>query len=202
MPATPTRDRTLSIGDSMVPALQLWLPVLLSAVGVFVVSSIIHMLLPYHRVDHDDLPDEDAVRDALRDVELPPGDYVIPRAHSMKEMSTPEFTARMEEGPVAFLSVKPSGPPKMGKQLARWFVFSLVVGFCAAYVAGRALAPGAHYLEVFRMVGTAAFLGYAVALWQMPIFYGRKWAWAMTFTFDGFVYACITAGFFGWLWPS
>lgn len=185
----------------MVPALQLWLPVLLSAVAVFAVSSVIHMLLPWHRGDVDELPDEDAVRDALEDVGLPPGDYQIPRARNARAMSEPAFVKKMEEGPVAFLAVRRPGPPSMGKQLAQWFAYTLVVGLFTAYLAGRALGPGADYLEVFRFTGSAAFVGYALALWQVPIFFGKKWRWAATFSLDGFIYACVTAGFFGGLWP-
>ena len=50
----------------MVSLANLWLPVLLSAVIVFFASSIIHMVLPYHRSDYKKLPDEDNVRAALR----------------------------------------------------------------------------------------------------------------------------------------
>lgn len=186
----------------MVPALALWLPILLSAVLVFAVSAVIHMFLPWHKADLDDLPDEEAVRRALGPLSLPSGSYVVPKARSGADFKDPAFIQKMEEGPVLLMDVRPSGPPTMGKQFAQWFVYALVVGLFAAYVAGRALAPGAPYLEVFRFVGSAAFIGYALALWQMPIFYGKKWAWAATFTLDGFIYACLTAGVFGWLWPA
>lgn len=186
----------------MIPLLSLWLPILLAAVLVFIASSVIHLLLPYHRLDADDLPDEESLRRALGPVELPPGSYIVPKARSAADLKDPVFVKKMEEGPVAFLDVRPSGPPNMGPQLGRWFVYALVVGLFAAYVAGRALGPGAPYLEVFRVTGTTAFVGYALALWQMPIFYGKKWTWAVTFTFDGLVYALLTAGVFGWLWPA
>ncbi len=35
----------------MVSLMSLWIPILVSAVIVFVLSSIIHMVLPYHRTD-------------------------------------------------------------------------------------------------------------------------------------------------------
>lgn len=186
----------------MVPTLVLWLPILLSAVLVFVTSSVIHMFLPWHKADLDDVPDEDAVRRAVGPLALPPGSYVVPRARSGADMKDPAFVKKMEEGPVMFMDVLPSGPPTMGKQLAQWFVYALVVGLFTAYVTGRALGPGATYLEVFRFAGSVAFIGYALALWQLPIFYGKKWAWAGTFTLDGLIYASLTAGVFGWLWPA
>jgi hypothetical protein len=108
----------------------------------------------------------------------------------------------MERGPVAFLTVIESGPPSMGKQLLQWFLYCIVVGLFAAYVAGRALAPGAEYLAVFRFAGTTAFVGYALALWQNSIWYRRAWSITLKSTFDGLVYAFLTAGVFGWLWPA
>ncbi len=186
----------------MVSIMSLWLPILLSAVIVFVVSSIIHMVLPYHRTDFGKIPAEDDVMDALRKFNIPPGEYVIPCAGSPKEMGTPEFIEKSKKGPVAFLTVMQSGPPSMGMSLVLWFIYSVVVGIFAAYIASRALEPGAHYLGVFRFAGAAAFAGYALALWQNSIWYKRAWSTTLKSTFDGLVYALLTAGTFGWLWPA
>lgn len=186
----------------MVAVTTLWLPILLSAVLVFVVSSIIHMVMPYHRSDYAQLPDEPGVRAALRPFAIPPGDYAVPYASAPKEMGTPEFTARMTEGPVALLTVRPNGPPAMGGALGAWFAYSLVVGVFAAYVASRALPLEADYLAVFRMVGTTAFAAYALALPSSSIWFGRQWSTTFKLMFDGLVYALVTAGVFGWLWPS
>ena len=186
----------------MVSLMSLWLPILLSAVLVFVVSSLIHMVLKYHRTDFGKVPNEDQVMDALRPFGIAPGDYVIPHAGSMKAMKTPEFIEKMTKGPAAFLTVVENGPPAMGKSLVQWFVYSLVVGVFAAYVAGRALDPGADYLPVFRYVGTVAFTGYALALLQNSIWYKRNWTATLKSVFDGLLYALVTAGTFGWLWPG
>ena len=186
----------------MVPVLSLWLPILLSAVVVFVASSIIHMVLTYHRTDYRKVPAEDQAMDCLRQAGVAPGDYVLPHAGGPEGMKDPEFIAKMERGPVAFLTVIESGPPSMGKQLLQWFLYCIVVGLFAAYVAGRALAPGAEYLAVFRFAGTTAFVGYALALWQNSIWYRRAWSITLKSTFDGLVYAFLTAGVFGWLWPA
>ncbi len=185
----------------MVPVLSLWLPILLSAVIVFVASSIIHMLLPYHRKDFGKVPAEDEVMSALRDAGVTPGDYVIPCAGHPKEMKSPEFIEKATKGPVAFMTVMPSGIPGMGKQLVQWFVYCVVVSIFAAYIAGRALGPGADYLAVFRFAGCTAFVGYALALWQNSIWYKRAWSTTLKSTFDGLVYGLLTAGTFGWLWP-
>jgi hypothetical protein len=186
----------------MVPTLSLWLPILLSAILVFIVSSIIHMVLPYHRSDFKRVSAEDDVQEALRKFDIPPGEYYMPHAGSPKEMGTPEYLEKMKKGPVVFMTVLPSGPPTMGQSLIQWFIYSLLVGFLAAYIAGRALEPGAGYLYVFRFVGVTAFVGYAVALWQNSIWYKRSLSNTLKSTFDGFIYACVTAGTFGWLWPN
>lgn len=186
----------------MVPLMSLWLPTLLSAVVVFVLSSIIHMVLNYHQSDFDAVPKEDEVMDALRPFSIPPGNYVIPRAGSMKVMKSPEFIEKANQGPVAFMTVFPNGVPAMGASLIQWFIYCVVVGGLAAYVGSRALGPGADYLSVFRFVGTTAFIGYTVALWQNTIWYKTKLSTTIKNTFDGLVYALFTAGVFGWLWPS
>lgn len=179
----------------------LWLPILLSSVIVFVASSIIHMATPWHKGDYPKMPNEDKVMDALRPFAVPPGDYMVPRPASMQDMKSPEFVDKMKKGPVLMLTVFPNGPGNMGRNLGMWFLYSIVVGIFAAYVAGRALPPGAHYLRVFRFAGVAAFLSYSVALWQMSIWYRRAWSITIKATVDGLIYALLTAGTFGWLWP-
>jgi hypothetical protein len=185
----------------MVPLTSLWLPVLLSAVFVFVASSILHMVLPVHKGDYRKLPAEDAVMDALRKFQIPPGDYLVPCVGSPKELNSPAFVEKMTKGPVAVMTVRPNGRPSMSGPLAQWFVYSVVVSIFAGYVAGRALGPGAHYLAVFRFAGATAFIAYSVGLWQNSIWYGRSWLTTAKSTFDGLLYAALTAGTFGWLWP-
>jgi hypothetical protein len=185
----------------MVPLTSLWAPIVLAAVVVFLVSSIIHMVLPYHRTDFASLPAEDDVMDALRRFKIPPGDYLVPCAGTPDRMRSPDFQEKMKRGPVAVMTMIESGPPRMGKQLVAWFVYSIVVGLFAGYVASRAVPVGAHYLEVFRFTGTVAFTGYSLALWQNTIWYKRSISATTKSTFDGLIYALLTAGIFGWLWP-
>jgi hypothetical protein len=183
----------------MVPVASLWLPILLSAVIVFVASSLIHMVLRYHRNDFGRLPSEDAVMDVLRSA--PPGDYLFPFAGGPSAMKDPAFVENRKRGPVGVLTLFKPGPPTMGPSLARWFVYCIVVGIFAAYIAGRALPPGAPYLSVFRFAGCTAFIAYALAYWQNSIWYGRKWSTTFKVTIDGLIYGLLTGGTFGWLWP-
>jgi hypothetical protein len=179
----------------------LWLPVLVSAVLVFLASFVLHMLLPWHKADHPRLPTEDKVMDALRPLNIPPGDYMIPCASDSKEMKSGEFLAKLEKGPVVLMTVMPSGKFNMGKHLTQWFIYNVVVSLFAAYVAGRALDSTAPYLEAFRFAGTTAFIGYALALWQMSIWYHRSWGTTIRNSIDGLIYGLLTGGVFGWLWP-
>ncbi len=185
----------------MTGLLSLWLPILLAAVLVFVVSSLIHMVTPWHKSDYPKLPNEDRVMDALRPLAIPPGNYMMPRASSTAEMRTPAFAEKMQRGPVMMLNVWPNGPASITNSLILWFLYSIVVGCFAAYVAGRALPAGAAFLQVFRFAGVTAFLGYALALWQMSIWYRRAWTTTVKGTVDGVIYALLTAAIFGWLWP-
>jgi Flp pilus assembly protein TadB len=186
----------------MVPLTALWLPILLAAVIVFVVSSIIHMFLGYHKNDVKAVPQEAAVSDALRKFGIPPGDYVIPRATSTADMRSPEHKEKLAKGPVLFMTVMPNGQPSMGTSMVQWFLYCVLVGMFAAYIAGRALAPGAGYLVVFRFAGATAFAGYGLALLQNSIWWRRNWGATLLSVFDALIYAGLTAGTLGWLWPS
>jgi hypothetical protein len=185
----------------MVSILSLWLPILVAAVFVFVVSSIIHMVLGYHKTDFKRLPSEDDVRAALRKAEIPPGDYEVPCPGTPSDRGKPEYQEKMKEGPILLMTVFPR-PPALGESLVLWFLYCVIVGIFAAYVAGQALPPGADYLQVFRFSGTTAFAGYALGLLQNSIWFGRSWTTTLKAVFDGLLYALVTAGAFGWLWPD
>ena len=179
----------------------LWLPILLSAVIVFIASSVIHMLLPWHKSDFKRLPQEDQIVAALRPLAIPPGDYMLPKPDSMQQLRSPEYADRLAKGPVLMMTVMPNGRTAMGGLLAKWFVYLLVVGLLAAAITVPLLPPGASRRVVFHTVAVAAFLGYTLALWQMSIWYHRSWATTIKSTVDGVIYALLTAATFAWLWP-
>lgn len=185
----------------MVQVSALWLPVLVSAGLVFVASSLVHMFLRYHDADYQPVPDEDDVQGALRRFNLTPGDYMVPCPRGPKDPQSQAFGDKMRRGPVVLMTVLENRPMPLGANLAMWFVYSLVVSVLAGYVAGLALPPGAGYRPIFRLVSTVAFTGYALALWQMSIWFRRSWATTLRSTLDGLIYALLTAGAFGWLWP-
>lgn len=96
---------------------EMWMPILASAVAVWVVSAILHMLLPLHKSDYVGMPGEDAIRDVLRANNLTVGEYMFPHAESMSELAEPEMIEKFKQGPVGIMTILPSGPPTMGKQL-------------------------------------------------------------------------------------
>jgi len=186
----------------MTTLVSLWLPILLSAVLVFVASSVIHMVLQIHKKDYMKLPDEARLLDALRG-KVPPGHYVFPCADSMKDMGSPEMQRKFAEGPVGSLIMRPNGMPFMGKALGQWFAFCVVVSVFVAYLTSLALPIGTkhEYMSVFRIAGTVAVLGYAFSNVTDSIWKGVSWAITLRFVFDGVVYGLVTAGTFAWLWP-
>ena len=178
---------------------QLWMPIVAAAVFVFIVSSVIHMALPIHKGDKRPLPSEGPVADALRGTS--PGEYMLPGCSSMKDMGTPEMKAKYEKGPIALVTVMPTGVPQIGKALLRWFLFSLLVGALTGYVAWHVLTPGTDYLKVFQVTGTIAWMAYGIGELPNSIWKGTPGKTTFKFVIDGLVYALVTAGAFGWLWP-
>ncbi|MGH9366555.1 MAG: hypothetical protein ACRD3M_02635 [Thermoanaerobaculia bacterium] len=57
----------------MIPIMDLWLPIVVAAVLVFLVSSVLHMVLTYHRRDYKQLPREAETLVGLRRAGLSPG---------------------------------------------------------------------------------------------------------------------------------
>ena len=184
------------------PFLSLWIPVLVSAVAVFVISSILHMALKYHSADYKALPNEDAVREALGKGSLAPGLYQLPHCTDMKSMQDAAHKAKYEKGPVAVITVIPNGVPAMPKYLAQWFMFSVFVSFVVAYVARHTLHPGSDGMLVMRITGTVAFAAYGLTNVLDSIWKGQPWANTGRALIDGAIYAVTTGATFRLLWPA
>ncbi len=150
----------------------LWLPIILSATAVFLVSSIIHMVLPYHKSDFRKFPREDDIREALAKSHIHKGEYMFPYAADSGESSSQDFKDKLNNGPAGILAVFPSGPFNMGARLVMWFLYCAVVSICAAYIAGHALIAGAIFRSIFRFTGAIAFIGYSWRLYRTP--YGTE----------------------------
>jgi hypothetical protein len=180
---------------------QLWIPVVAAAVGIFIASSLIHMVFKWHNADYRKLANEDDVRAAVRAGSPAAGQYIVPYCADMKLMQTPEFQQKFKDGPIAFLFVRPNGPPTMGPALGQWFVLNLVVALLAAYLASKSLLNTATFLQVCRVVGTVTFMAYAGGSISSAIWMGKPWASAAKEVLDAFIYGLVSALIFGWLWP-
>lgn len=186
----------------MVEWMDLLLPALASAIAVFLASSVVHMVLQWHKPDYKKLANEDEVRAALRRTKPAPAQYVTPMCEGPKEAATPEFQAKLREGVNAVIYVGPYEPIHMGKLLGSWFVYSFVLSLIAGYVGRAALPVGAGFSEVVQIVGVAAFLGYALQGPSDSIWKYKPWVMTFRSMVDGLLYAVITGVVFAWLWPS
>lgn len=177
--------------------ISLWLPILATAVVIFIAGAVIWMAMPWHNTEWKKTTDEPAARNALKG--LAPGQYSIPHCTSNSQMNSPEIQAQFKEGPVAFINVLPSGVPAMGKNLVQMFLYNLLVAVLCAYMVSRTLPAGADYLAVFRISGTTAFIAYGVAYVQESIWFGRAWRATAHNFLDALIYGALTGGVFGWL---
>ena len=178
---------------------SLWLPILLSAIAVFIASSLVWMVLQYHNSDWHPLPDEEAIRRALKGV--PHGEYTVPYAASNKARQDSAWQQKVKEGPTVMMTVFPSGSMSMGRQFVQWFTYCLIISLLVAYVASRTLAPGSEYMEVFCVVGMVAVLAYSGSVASRSIWFGHGWGRTAKDILDGLIYGLVTAGMFGWRWP-
>jgi len=184
--------------------MSLWLGILTAAVGVFVTSSILHMVLPYHRTDIRKLPGdkEDAILDALNRAALMPGDYAVPHPGGPAGMRDPAFIAKAAKGPLALMTLAPGAAPSMGPSLAMWFAYCVVVSSCLGWLSWYIIGPGQPFSYVFHIVLVIGFFAYGGALPQMSIWSRRSWATTLKSLFDSAIYGAVTGTAFGWLWPQ
>jgi hypothetical protein len=181
---------------------SLWIPVVVATVAVFVISSVLHMALKYHRADYKALPNEDAVRELLGKGSLARGLYQLPYCVDGKAMQEPAQKAKYEKGPVAMITIIENGVPSLPKYLGQWFVFSFLISFISAYVARHTLHPGSDSILVMRITGTVAFVGYGLTNVLDSIWKGQPWSNTGRSLLDGAIYAVATGATFCTLWPK
>jgi hypothetical protein len=185
----------------MVSLAALWLPIIVSALLVFVASTLVHMVLKYHQSDYTKLSNEDAVRAAILSGKPEPRQYVVPYASGPEEMKTPEWQKKYADGPNVVLNIKAPGPLSMGSSMTQWFVFILIVSALVAYVASGSILWGAPFRHVFRVVGMVAFLAYGAGQIPGAVWMGKPWSIAIKELIDAVIYGAVTAAAFAWAWP-
>jgi Flp pilus assembly protein TadB len=180
---------------------ELWLPILVAGVLVFIVSALLHMAFSYHDRDYRPLPDEAAMLAALTAQQLGTGNFSAPRPANRADARSEAFRQKQQTAPMVMMNVLAAGRFSMGRTMLQWFIYCVLVSLLVAYVAGHALGAGASYLAVFRVAGAAAFLAYAAGQPMESIWFMRSWSSCLKNVCDGLVYALVTGGAFGWLWP-
>lgn len=180
---------------------QLWLPVLVTAVAIFVASSLIHMVFKWHNPDFRKLSNEDAVSDAIRAGSPSPGQYLLPHCADMKVMQGEEMQKKFRDGPIGMLTLRQNGPPAMGGSLIKWFIYTLAVAAIAGAMAMRVFGPTGSAHGAGHLVGLVSFLTYTGGSVQMGIWMGKPWGSVAKDALDGLIYGGISALVFTWLWP-
>lgn len=177
---------------------SLWLPILLSTIAAFFIGFITWMVLPVHKDDWHELPDEDKFMDAVREMNLPHGSYMFPYCADAEQMKSEEFIAKQKQGPVGIVQTwEECG--SMGKQLACQFLFLLVTSFCIAYLTTLGVPAGADFMQVFRFVGTAGLLIYTAGNVPRTIWFRSR---LTGHVIDGIALGLATGLIFALLWPG
>lgn len=180
----------------------LWLPVLLSAVAVFVISALIHMVIKWHSPDYRGFSNEEAVRGAIRAGNPTPGHYVVPNCGDMKQMNSEAMQRKYIEGPVAHIIVAPSGRPNMGKHLGLWFLWTLVISASAAVIVGHIIPIDPIFArKAAKIIAALTFVAYGYGSVQESIWTARPWVVTIKNLVDAAIYGVATGFVFYWLWP-
>ena len=186
----------------MVSLAQLWLPILLSAVFVFIASSILHMVIKaWHMPDCKGFANEGEVGAAINKGNASAGLYMIPYC-TPEAMKNPATQEMFKQGPVGVVFLRKPGPMNMGAFLGQWFAFCLFVSFACALVGTHVIASGASFAHVSHVIGFIAVMAYSFGVIPDAIWWGHPWGSAIKHFIDGVIYGAITGATFTWLWPA
>jgi hypothetical protein len=159
------------------------------------------MVFKWHNSDYWKLANEDEVRAAIRNAKPAPGLYMMPRCTDMKEMASPEMQQKFMEGPIAMLTVRPSGKPDMRKSLIQWFALNLFIATVCAHLAAWTQPVGAVGHPVFHLVAILTFLAYGGGSIQGGIWMGLPWRAVLKDLLDALIFAVLSGLVFALLWP-
>jgi hypothetical protein len=177
---------------------ELWLPIAISGVVLFFASAAAWMLLPHHKPEWIGLPNEEAIAKAIRETNVPPGQYMFPYCSHKDDWKSEEFKRKQQSGPIGTLCVW-AKPANMGVNMACTVLFFIVANFVIGYLATMALDAGEPFMKVFQFVGTAGILTYGTANILNGIWFNRK---MVADIIDGVVYGLLTGLIFALLWPG
>ncbi len=176
--------------------ISLLLPIGISAVVLFFASFLSWMVLPLHAKDWRKLDREDDLMKTVRDLNIPPGNYMFPGWDTLAEMKKPEYQQKYTAGPRGIMTV--FGEVNMGKNLGLTFLYFLTVSFLLAYVSSIGLEPGAEFKNVFRLVSTVAFMTFSASILQQAVWFRCR---VVGHVIESLAYALITGALFAAMWP-
>lgn len=174
---------------------SLAVPILLSAVALFVASFLSWMVVQLHRDDWKKLENEDAVMATA--AKVPVGNYMFPCAKSMEEMKSEEFQKKYDSGPRGILTILPKA--NMGLNLGLTFLYFIAISFLLAYLSSMVLPPGTEFAKVLRFVSTAALMTFLAAMVQHAIWFKTR---IFGHLIESIAFALIVGAFFAMFWPS
>ena len=181
--------------------IPLWLPILLSAAAVWVISIMASVALPHHKQDWIGLPDENGLMDYIRRSGIKPGNYLFPDFRTREAMKSEKVEKALKEGPVGHLSVWQT-PLTMGGKMVATFIVYLVVSTLIGYLTRVALPGAAPFAKVFQVAATAGILAYCFSFIRNAVWFGSYKRTIVANVIDGIVYGLITGAIFAWRWPS
>jgi len=184
----------------MTPIASLMLPILVAAVAVFILSTVVQSLMPWHKRDFGNVPDDDTFLNVIRQLDIPPGDYMVPSPRLPSGARNPDFVEKWAKGPSVTMTVIPPSA-SMGRYMGQWFAFTLLVAAIAGWVTRMAVGPAGGDHAIFHYGAIITFLSYSLGAWPLSIWYHRKWSTAFKGAFDAIVYGAATGLVFTWLWP-
>ncbi len=184
--------------------LPLWLPILLSAIAIWFISTIASMALPHHKQDWINLPDpptgEDNFMDDLRKRAIPPGNYLFPDFRTPAALKSPKVEQALKQGPVGHLSIWKT-PVTMGDKLLGAFIVHLIVAILIAYLTRLALPTSAPFAKVFQFAATAGILAYSFSSIPSALWFGAYKRTIIASVVDGIVFGLVIGAIFAWRWP-
>jgi hypothetical protein len=191
-------------GKKMVALTDLWLPILLSGAAVWIASALAWMVLPHHKGDYRQLPNEDALMASVRQLNIAPGLYFFPHMKECnKSKMDPIAKEKFERGPHGLIQIwPPEAFGNMGRNMLLSFIFYLIVGVFVAYLATLGVQPGSEFMHVFRFAGAAGIMAYTLAQIPHQIWFGTPLRNVIACLADGIAYGLITGAIFAWLWPA
>ena len=85
--------------------IDLWLAIVAATLALHTASFISWTVFPHHFADKKKLADEDKVMELVRELNIPPGNYMFPYTTDKQTQSDKDFIAKYKAGPVGCLDV-------------------------------------------------------------------------------------------------